>query len=192
MRAPTLERFTLDALPPQPWKNGGGTTREIAAMPPGSGPAGFVWRVSVAEIERAGPFSAFPGVDRQIVLLAGAGVRLRGGAVDHRLDRPLEPFAFVGEAPIEAELLGGASRDLNVMTRRGAARADLQILHEAGLVGACDALVLLAVRGPWQVASLALAPGEGVVAREGVPALPVEAGAAAGALVAIRLLLGAR
>ncbi|HEU4539125.1 MAG TPA: HutD family protein, partial [Polyangiaceae bacterium] len=73
-----MERFSLDALPAQPWKNGGGTTREIAAMPPDAGTSGFAWRVSVAEIARPGPFSAFPGVDRQIVLLAGEGVRLRG------------------------------------------------------------------------------------------------------------------
>lgn len=187
-----FEHFALDALPSQLWKNGGGTTREIAVTPPGAGVADFVWRVSVAEIERAGPFSPFPGVDRQIVLLSGAGVRLRGAVIDHYLDRPLEPFAFAGEEPVEAELLAGASRDLNVMTRRGAARADLRVLHEASTLEACDELVVLAVRGPWRVASLALAPGEGAVARGGAPELTIEAGVSAGALVAIRLLLGAR
>ena len=31
-----IERFVLNALPPRPWKNGGGSTREIAAVPPGA------------------------------------------------------------------------------------------------------------------------------------------------------------
>ena len=59
-----------------PWKNGGGHTTEIAAEPPGAGMASFAWRVSVADIAHDGPFSAFPGVDRTLVLLAGDGMRL--------------------------------------------------------------------------------------------------------------------
>lgn len=38
-------------------------------LPPGAGMDSFAWRVSVATIARPGPFSAFPGVDRQIMLL---------------------------------------------------------------------------------------------------------------------------
>ena len=71
------ERLALSSLPATPWKNGGGTTREIAAFPPGAGLDDFGWRLSVAEVERDGPFSVFSGVDRTIVLLDGAGMRLR-------------------------------------------------------------------------------------------------------------------
>jgi hypothetical protein len=194
-------RFALSALPAQPWKNGGGTTRELAAAPPGAGTTGFTWRVSVAEIAQPGPFSAFPGVDRQIMLLAGEGVRLRGAAIDHRLERPLEPFAFAGEEAIDAELLGGPSLDLNVMTRRGAVRAAIDVVRGPALVGACDGLVLFAARGAFRVTSRApsegdaapLAPplglreGEGAVFREGAAGLAVEAEAPEGALVVIRL-----
>ncbi len=185
MAPPTIERFALGALPPRPWKNGGGTTREIAAAPPGAGVADFDWRVSVAEIASDGPFSAFPGVDRQIVLLEGAGVRLRGARFDRCLDRPLEPFAFAGEEPVEASLLGGPSRDLNVMTRRGAARAELRVVAGRGDVPACDALVLLAVGGAFRAGAFELAAGEGLVARGGAPALAAEACGPGGALIVI-------
>jgi uncharacterized protein len=183
-----IERFVLNALPPRPWKNGGGSTREIAAMPPGAGMADFVWRVSVAEIASDGPFSAFPGVDRQITLLSGPGVRLRGERVDHRLDRPLAPFAFSGDDLIEASLLGGPSRDLNVMTRRGAARADLRVVEGGGAIDACDALVLFVARGAFRVASIELAADEGAIAREGAAGLRAEALGPGGALLVIRIL----
>ena len=75
----TFERFALQDLPGTPWKNGGGITREIVCWPPGSGLDDFWWRASVATIDAAGPFSAFPGVDRTIMLLEGAGV-LRGAS----------------------------------------------------------------------------------------------------------------
>jgi environmental stress-induced protein Ves len=80
-----MHRFSLRNLPAQPWKNGGGITREIAAIPHGTSMADFTWRVSVAEIARSGPFSPFPGIDRQILLLTGAGVRLQAATdgIDH-------------------------------------------------------------------------------------------------------------
>jgi len=188
-----MHRFALSALPAQPWKNGGGLTREIAVMPPGAGMADFTWRVSVAEIARDGPFSPFPGIDRQILLLAGAGVRLQSPveavpAVDHLLHEPLRPFAFAGEAAISATLLGGPTQDLNVMTRRGVMRAEVEIARSGREVGPCDSLVLLAVQGAWQLAgSLTLESGEGVVLPEGTAGLRLER-AAPGALVVVRLL----
>ncbi|MGI4858448.1 MAG: HutD/Ves family protein, partial [Janthinobacterium lividum] len=66
-------------LAPVAWKNGGGTTSEIAVWPRAASFDAFVWRVSVAEIAQDGAFSDFPGVDRTIVLLSGAGMDLEGG-----------------------------------------------------------------------------------------------------------------
>jgi len=186
-----MHRFSLRTLPAQPWKNGGGITREIAVIPHGASMAGFTWRVSVAEIAQAGPFSAFPGIDRQILLLEGVGVRLRGEGIDHRLDEPLVPFAFAGEAAIEATLLEGPSQDLNVMTRRGVVRSDVQVARSGADVAACGGLVLLAVRGTWQGGGpepLRLAAGEGAVMPEGTAGLRMETSAPDGALVAVRLL----
>ncbi|MEG1056294.1 MAG: HutD family protein, partial [Janthinobacterium sp.] len=64
-----MQRFDLNQIPHSPWKNGGGSTREIVCFPPGAGMDSFAWRISVATISQAGPFSAFAGIDRQIMLL---------------------------------------------------------------------------------------------------------------------------
>lgn len=106
----------------QPWKNGLGRTREIAVHPSSAGSQDFVWRVSVAEVDSAAPFSRFPGIDRHIVLLDGAGftMRLDDGQV-HALTTPLAPFAFAGELGVEITLAGGATQDFNLMLRRSEA-----------------------------------------------------------------------
>ncbi|WP_345777557.1 HutD family protein [Dyella sp. LX-1] len=105
-----------------PWKNGMGRTRELAVHPAGAALGDFDWRVSVAEVDSAAPFSAFPGVDRQIALLEGAGfvMRFADGSA-HRLDEPCVPFAFAGEASVDVTLIDGATRDFNLMLRRGVA-----------------------------------------------------------------------
>ena len=77
---PVPERFDLRQIAPQPWKNGAGLTREIAVARNAATECGFDWRLSVAEVARDAPFSAFPGVDRCIVLLRGAGLQLGADA----------------------------------------------------------------------------------------------------------------
>ena len=115
------------AIAVTPWKNGMGRTRELAVHPRGADLSHFIWRVSVAEVDSAAPFSAFAGVDRQIALLEGAGfvMRFADGSA-HRLDDPYVPFAFAGEASVEVSLLGGATRDFNLMLRRGAAAGRIE------------------------------------------------------------------
>ena len=121
-----LQRFAIADLSPTPWKNGGGSTREIVCRPPGAGMDGFDWRVSIATIAQSGPFSVFAGVDRVILLLDGDGVRLQSAdGIDHRLDQALQPFAFSGDEALDCTLLGGPSQDFNVMTRRSALRAEV-------------------------------------------------------------------
>jgi hypothetical protein len=97
-----------------PWKNGGGTTRELIAWP-GAGD----WRVrlSVAEIERDGPFSAYPGVTRWFVVLKGSGVELDVGPLTHRLTRDSLPLRFDGGSAPACRLIDGPTRDLNLMLR---------------------------------------------------------------------------
>lgn len=162
-----IHRFDTAALAATPWKNGGGTTREIAAWPEGAGIDGFEWRVSIATIDRSGPFSAFQGIDRVIMLLDGAGVRLRSGdgRIDHRLDRLHAPFAFSGDVALDCEMLGGPSTDFNVMARRGRLRAELRVLDTGGDIAPAEAGLLIALRGRWQLQgrdATTLDPGAGL------------------------------
>jgi environmental stress-induced protein Ves len=67
------------------------------------------------------------------MLLEGDGVRLftHDARIDHPLDVPHQPFAFSGDEAIDCTMLGGASNDFNVMTRRGQWRADVRVLDSA-------------------------------------------------------------
>ncbi len=159
-----VQRFSRTSLPVMPWKNGGGTTQEIASWPQGAALDSLGWRVSIATIAAAGPFSVFAGIDRSIMLLEGDGVRLQSedGAIDHRLDAPHRPFAFSGDAMLDCTLLGGASNDFNVMTRRGQWRADVQVLSHASAIDAAPHGVLLALRGTWRLNDDTCREGEGL------------------------------
>ena len=116
-----------------PWKNGGGVTREVAAFPAGAGLDAFVWRVSIADVAQAGPFSRFDGIDRTLVLLSGAGMLLdEAQGPTHALTQPLDIARFAGEAAIDARLVDGATRDFNLMVRRGAATGEVEVWRGEG------------------------------------------------------------
>jgi uncharacterized protein len=104
-------------LSPVPWKNGGGSTTEIAIGPPDSGFEDFDWRVSLATIEKDGAFSAFPGVDRTLALVEGHGMTLEIDG-EPTLVSDTEPVvAFDGSSQVIAKLSRGGSTDFNAMTR---------------------------------------------------------------------------
>ena len=105
----------LDEVPASPWRNGGGVTRELLAWPAA---ADWTCRLSVAEVTQDGPFSRFDGVQRWFAVLGGAGVRLGldGQWVDLRPDSA--PFGFDGAVPVDCQLLGGPTRDFNLMVRQ--------------------------------------------------------------------------
>jgi environmental stress-induced protein Ves len=114
-----------------PWRNGGGSTREVAVEPDAGAACGFRWRVSVARVEADGPFSAFPGVDRTLWLLAGAGMELHVEGAVHRLSAPFASLTFRGEAAVQARLRAGATEDLNVMVDRARCRVAAEVLQLA-------------------------------------------------------------
>jgi uncharacterized protein len=102
------------------WRNGGGETVEVAVHPSDAGTDDFEWRVSAATVAADGPFSSFPGVDRTLCVLSGAGIELEiDGHGRHRLDAASAPLFFPADVPTAARLIGGPVSDLNVMTRRG-------------------------------------------------------------------------
>lgn len=113
-----LATVRLADCAPQPWRNGGGLTRELLAWAPDDGP--WQVRVSVADITRDGPFSAFPGVERGFAVLEGAGVRLDVDGVERRLTPDDAPLHFAGEAAPGCRLIDGPTRDLNLMAPRSA------------------------------------------------------------------------
>ncbi|MGO9804566.1 MAG: HutD family protein [Steroidobacteraceae bacterium] len=124
-RAPSLAVLRAADRAAVPWKNGGGVTREVAVSPPGSPLGDFDWRVSIAEIGVAGPFSLFPGIDRRMAVLSGRlSLRIDGQAAV-TLSNDGSAVAFPGEVPVFAEPLGATVTDLNVMTRRGRCSATL-------------------------------------------------------------------
>ncbi|MGQ4661213.1 HutD family protein [Lysobacter sp. F6437] len=105
------------------WRNQLGWTREICR---GGDADDWDWRLSIAEIERDAAFSTFPGVDRELVLLAGNGLRLRfddGDTVE--LQPPHDRHRFAGERAVSGELLDGITHDFNLMWRRERVQADL-------------------------------------------------------------------
>ena len=113
------------------WKNGAGWTREILRWPRDADD--WDWRLSIAEVDRDGPFSTFPGVDRELVLLSGEGMRLRfvDGEVA-QLQPPHDRVRFAGERALECELVAGPTHDFNLMWKRD--RIEAQLLHRP-LVG---------------------------------------------------------
>lgn len=115
------------------WRNGAGWTRQVHAQPATAAGVEWDWRLSIAEIDEDAPFSAFPGVERELVLLHGNGLRLRfdDGEVRELLP-PHERMRFPGERALVGELVDGPTVDFNLMWRRDA--VDAQLWHRP-LVG---------------------------------------------------------
>lgn len=101
-------------LKAQPWLNGIGSTRVLDADLPGPD---FGWRISVASVDKPGPFSALPDIDRVITLIDGEFLLLNVDGAEHGLEK-YRPFRFSGDSAVSSEPVG-PSTDLNVMTRRG-------------------------------------------------------------------------
>jgi len=119
----TLHHVALARCRPQPWRNGGGVTRELLTWPHATD---WLLRVSVAEIDRSGPFSAYPDVDRCFAVIDGAGVRLALPDGERTLTPGDEPVRFAGEAAPDCHLVDGPTHDLNLMLKRDGLQAQMQ------------------------------------------------------------------
>ncbi|KAJ3098396.1 hypothetical protein HDU97_004024 [Phlyctochytrium planicorne] len=117
----------------QPWKNGLGTTKEIAIHPPNVDyhKDDFNWRFSLSEVKDTCSFSLFPGYDIALTLLPedGANVMMRGNmtapAVLHHNDqelsvpiRPLVPYTYGGETPTSCRVRTPPIRHLTFLANR--------------------------------------------------------------------------
>ncbi len=107
-----------------PWQNRGGITHDIIVE---GGPIPQR-RLSLAAIDRDGPFSDLRGYDRTIVLAAGRGFTLTfADGTQATLDRLGARCDFGGETMPHCALLAGAVLAFNVMVLRNAARAQVDV-----------------------------------------------------------------
>lgn len=114
-----------------PWKNGRGSTLEIASdATPGA--SDWTWRVSVADVPESGPFSRFPGFERIIACVEGNGMRLAiGGREAIDVPRSGAGLRFSGDDATEGLLIDGPVRDANLFLKRGVWEGELMVLREA-------------------------------------------------------------
>ncbi len=148
-----MRRIPRSEFRTAPWKNGGGVTHEIARLD--AGPA-LVWRISLAEVGRDGPFSSFPGLMRVLTVIDGAGLDLEGPTqILHAL--PLEPVRFSGDTPIHGRLRDGPCRDVNVIFDAGKVAVEVMVLHPDAIG---TATAVLALSGEVRVGEVVLAPGD--------------------------------
>jgi hypothetical protein len=131
MTRPLLRHLRATDFRVRPWKNGGGTTTELVIEPEGASlESGFLLRLSRAEVGVSGPFSAFEGYDRTLLLLRGGGMWLHfEGQGPVQLQRLLQPVSFSGDWATTGTLIEGPCQDFNVITRRGLCTHHLEILH---------------------------------------------------------------
>ena len=153
-----------------PWKNGGGITHEAIRVPTHGD--SFRWRISVAEIAVSGPFSDFSGYTRAMVLLRGAGVRLKFSDGRQKILREIGDLVeFDGALATQCELLAGGCADLNLIVAKSMqlARVHIEQLltvlsiptshHESTIIFCVDGALSLVsvggkseVLGPWDLA----------------------------------------
>lgn len=109
-----------------PWANGRGTTIELLRE---NGPdGGLLLRLSMASVVEDGPFSNFPGIERNLTVITGPGFDLLG---ETRITAaPLMPVAFPGDVPIAAVGVTAPSDDFNLMTARGLPRPEVRVETE--------------------------------------------------------------
>lgn len=122
-----IRHLTAADFRPMPWANGKGVTIEMARA---DGPDGMLWRLSRASVVEDGPFSIFPGVERNLTVLTGPGFDLVGEGM-HLAARPLRPVAFAGDVALRAEAVTAPSDDFNVMTARALPRPEVRVLTAA-------------------------------------------------------------
>ncbi|RKO89656.1 HutD-domain-containing protein [Blyttiomyces helicus] len=149
-----------------PWKNGLGTTHQIAIHPSARDchKDEFIWRLSVSDLTDSCSFSVFPGYDVALLLLAEGGaappahhhtthtraVPLTAPASLHHDDhaspvslKPLVPYTYAGERPTTCRVKSGPLRQVTFIANRNRANVsvNLETVCPSGLSedGECSA-----------------------------------------------------
>lgn len=115
-------------LQPKPWRNGLGTSRDIVTVHEGGA---LLWQVGLAELERDGPFSDYPMMDRIFTPVAGdppPELAFSGG--------PFEPCPLLAPRPFPGDVptlsrIPAPGRAFNVIVARGRLAAAVHVLRPA-------------------------------------------------------------
>ncbi len=120
------------------WKNGKGTTQELA-ISAGHSVEDFDWRLSIAGVNENGYFSDFAGYQRALVILAGHGIFLtHANKTTQLLKSSMDYACFGGGWRSYGELLDGPIVDFNVMTKTGRYHAQVDTFQHHQPVGVPD------------------------------------------------------
>ncbi|WOX47197.1 HutD family protein [Aeromonas sp. XH] len=109
-----------------PWKNRQGTTAQILISPKGASldKLDFDYRLSSAPIKTAGPFSKFPGYQRILLPVSGAGFVLNGHPY-----ATFEAAHFSGDDETHCELLKKEVTDLGLIYHPERVSANVRVLN---------------------------------------------------------------
>jgi environmental stress-induced protein Ves len=147
----------------QPWKNGRGTTTELWRL---ERDGQLLVRLSRAAVVEDGPFSLFPGIERNLTVLSGPGFRLTGVGLDFRCE-PLVPVAFPGDVALQAtETMDMQSDDFNVMTARDLPKPQVKLVQNDWL--AAGGKLAIYALGPCQANDITLGRDDLVLTDEAV------------------------
>ncbi|GAA4360087.1 HutD/Ves family protein [Paeniglutamicibacter cryotolerans] len=122
-------------LPAAKWRNGGGTTRQIlsgklsmAGAPETVTGDDWDWRLSIADVDTAGDFSAFTGMTRILTVIEGELLAMKIDGQEKQLER-FRPLRFDGGSATSATLPTGPIRDLNLIARTGTVTGHVAIVE---------------------------------------------------------------
>jgi environmental stress-induced protein Ves len=162
-----------DAFITQQWKNGSGVTHEIARSEDDSG---LIWRLSLAEVASDGPFSAFPGLERILTVIEGAGLILEteGGPI---AAHPLEPVRFSGDLSVRGRLIGGKVRDLNLIFDPARIGGAVRLVDDAYPLSIGAVAALYCLSGRFRHAGEEIGPGCVAMLEAAAPAPKADPGA---------------
>ena len=134
-------------LAPTAWKNGLGSTTQLAIHPVTADQSTFEWRISIATLTGTAPFSSFPNIERCLAMLEGEVTLLRGGGTSVTLSTTSPPLTFSGEEPVTGRVESGSAIDLNLMYRPSRWHATMRriAVREGAAIRAHELTMLCAV-----------------------------------------------
>jgi environmental stress-induced protein Ves len=128
MKMPALRIRKYNTYRVMPWRNGRGSTLEIGREPANG--QDFAWRLSLADIDADGEFSAYPGYRRALVLVAGNGLRLTFvGHGSRFLDPSKRATRFEGEWTTRCAIPQGRCTDLSLIVGRGSSHRPTSLVR---------------------------------------------------------------